>query len=194
MITACRSCLKHFNPVWVKEVAGEFSIVEKDAVGAATATFRSAGPCILIVADRQAPIIWALAQRKCADGAFLTFDELGAHLHIVEIKSRVTVSKWASIQHQMEGMYLSSVAVARLLSVQALGSVTCYLAGKEDAVTGARDVSASPTLLKTPVGKAKTFGGLEDWDKSEVQLPYGTKARLVRNWRGAGQVADFGAV
>jgi hypothetical protein len=193
MIETCRSCLDLFNPDWVSEVSGRIVIREPNPLGKGEAVFESDTPCIMIRAKEQAPLLWALAQRKCADGAFFSFDNGEAHLHIVELKSKVTLGTWAIVVQQFEGMFLASLAAARLLEIHKPSYVTCYLAGTEDSITS-ESQSASPALLKAPVGKSRTFGGWESWDKEVIALPLGFKAALVKGWKDAGGVADFGSV
>ena len=182
MIEASRKCLYLFNSDYVNETSGIFSVIERDPKGKGAAKFNSGNPCILIRSQKQSPQIWALKQRKCADGAFLTFDDQGSHLHLVELKSKLSLGDWAHALHQFEGMYLTAIAIMRLLEIQAAATVTCYLAAKEDAVTEAEAVTASPTLMKAPVGAVRTFGGLKVWLKDTVSLPFSTSANLVKGW------------
>ncbi len=193
MIETCRKCLPHFNSHWVREELGTFSITETNPLGAGSATFQAEN-AIVIKADMSAPLLWSLAQRKCADGAFITFDEAGMHLHIVELKGKITPKTWAHVLMQFEGMYLTSLAVSRLLQISDLQSVTCYVAATEDAVSNPVEESASPTLLKGPVGKPKTFGGLEQWLQSSISLPFAAQAVLVKGWKDNTGSVDFGAV
>jgi hypothetical protein len=100
MITDCRSCLHLFNKDWVSEDAGRIVFTERDPEGAGQASFASAMPCIVIKASSQSPLIWALAQRKCADGAFISFHNNETHLHVVELKRKVRLENWAHIVDQ----------------------------------------------------------------------------------------------
>lgn len=190
----CRQHMCFFNPAWILEATGDVEIVERDPDGAGVARFHTSSSCILIRADKHAPLIWSLSQRKCADGAILSFSEEGAHLHLVELKSTVNLSTWAHALHQLEGMYLAALAVSKLLQIDKLVSVTCYLAGATDKVTGASQTSASPALLKTPVGKSTTFGGLEAWISEIVPLPFGVNATLKKQWKDGAGLANFGPI
>jgi len=193
MIDKCRSCLSLFNKDWVFEGAGSIVITETNPTGMGEAVFKSDTPCIVMKAQEQSPLLWALAQRKCADGAFFSFDKGEAHLHIVELKSKVTLATWAKVVQQFEGMFLTSLAAARLLEIYKPTRVTCYLAGTEDSITSESE-SASPTLLKAPVGKTRTFGGWESWNRGVVPLPLSFEAALVKGWKDAAGVADFGSI
>jgi hypothetical protein len=193
MIENCRLCLRFFNRDWVFETAGSIVITETNPTGMGTAVFKSDTACIIMKAQQQSPLLWALAQRKCADGAFFSFNKGEAHLHIVELKNKVTLGTWTKVVQQFEGMFLASLAAARLLEIHKPTRVTCYLAGSEDRVTN-ESQSASPALLKTPVGKTRTFGGRESWDKEVIPLPLSFEATLVKGWKNAAGVADFGSI
>jgi hypothetical protein len=105
-------------------------------------------------------------------------DKGEADLHIVELKGKVGLGTWAAVVNQFEGMFLTALAVARLLQVHELARVTCYLAATEDRMPNSFE-SASLALLKTPVGKRKTFGGYEFWYKEIVDLPLSIRAPLA---------------
>ncbi|MGE4249043.1 MAG: hypothetical protein AB7F09_06620 [Parvibaculaceae bacterium] len=162
---------------------------ERNPVGAGVATIYISGFAVAFRADDSAPLIWALDQRKCADGAFLTFNKEGAHLHIVELKGKVSSGNWPNVVAQMEGMYLTALAVARLLKVLEVKSVTCYLALKNDAMK-------KPTqaiFLKTPTGSRSTLGRYEDWVDSKIRLPLAFEGSLVRATRDSSGNASFTA-
>jgi hypothetical protein len=146
------------------------------------------------LASSSAPLIWSLLQRKCADGAVVTFDQQGAHLHIVELKGKLTAKTWARVLEQYEGMFLTSVAVARLLEIRDFASVTCYIAGSEDSISGTSTATAAPALIKTPVGKAQSFGGLEAWTSSSILLPMDTRSALKKAWRDKSGDVHFGKI
>jgi hypothetical protein len=111
-----------------------------------------------------------------------------------ELKSTVTLGTWAHAMQQLEGMYLAALAVSKLLQIDKLVSVTCYLAGATDKVTGASQLSASPSLFKTAVGKSTTFGGLECWNSGTVPLPFGINASLKKQWKNDAGLANFGII
>ena len=114
-------------------------------------------------------------------------------MHIVELKSKIKPETWAKVVEQFEGMFLSALAVARLMEIRELGRVTCYLAGTVDAITDA-PADAWLVLNKAPVGKWRTFGHMEAWNNNQVALPLAVEAALVKGWKNAAGVADFGAV
>ncbi len=193
MIENCRSCLHLFNNHWICEVFGTIVIAETNPSGKGEAIFESVAPCIMINPDPKVPTLWALARRSCADGAFLSFLDGEVQLHIVELKSKITLGTWAKVIEQFEGMFLTALAVVRLMEIHELARVTCYLAGTVDAITDAPE-GASLILSKAPVGKWRTFGHLEAWNKNQVPLPLAVEATLVKGWKNAIGVADFGSV
>jgi hypothetical protein len=111
----------------------------------------------------------------------------------VELKGKIKLATWVHVVRQFEGMFLSSVAVSRLLEVQRIVRVTCYVAGTEDRISN-ESKSASPTLLKTPVGGARTFGDFESWNEALVELPLSFKANLIKGWKNSMGVVDFGSI
>ena len=157
MIENCRSCLHLFNNHWICEVFGTIVIAETNPSGKGEAVFESAAPCIMINPDPKVPTLWALARRSCADGAFLSFLDGEVQLHIVELKSKITLGTWAKVIEQFEGMFLTALAVVRLMEIHELARVTCYLAGTVDAITDAPE-GASLILSKAPVGKWRRAG------------------------------------
>jgi hypothetical protein len=174
-------------------VFGTIVIAETNPSGKGEAIFESVAPCIMINPDPKVPTLWALARRSCADGAFLSFLDGEVQLHIVELKSKITLGTWAKVIEQFEGMFLTALAVVRLMEIHELARVTCYLAGTVDAITDAPE-GASLILSKAPVGKWRTFGHLEAWNKNQVPLPLAVEATLVKGWKNAIGVADFGSV
>lgn len=196
MIETCRQFLSYFNPVFVQEVpAGIVEIIEANPSGAGTARFTLLGPAVKIVAKEAGPLLWALASGRCADGALITFDEHGdPHLHLVELKSKLTPKAWAHVRTQYDGMLFAAMSVARLLGLPNPKSVRCYVLFSQDAITTNPAQSSSPTLLKTTVGGTSTIGGLEDWMNSLVQLPYSLQAVLYKSVKDNAMIGDFGAV
>ncbi|ESY03910.1 hypothetical protein X753_21795 [Mesorhizobium sp. LNJC399B00] len=192
MIDICRERLCHFNNAYVHELKDTCDITETSPGGEGTARFSSKSPIIRIKSSKQPPLLWSLKQRKCADGAFLTFVDNEVWLHIVELKSGLSLSDWAHAKKQFEGMYLTAVAVAGLLCESNVAHVTCYIAYTSDNLAATR--GASPTLLKTLVGSTKTLGGWEEWTNGEISLPFNVTASVVKGKRAKGGDVDFGAV
>lgn len=194
MIEACRQRLRHFLPeyLWFTEANKQFFFEEKKRGGEGKAFFVSAAPCLIVKANDKAPMVWAFSNRKCAEGAFIKFDHDGCHLHILEMKSKLTQGEWAKVLNQLEGMYLTALAACRVLNIAEFQSVTCYIAFTEDAM--APDQSADMILMKTFVGEENPVGGDDEWSKNQVPLPFDVTAGLKKGLRNAQSNVDFGAV
>lgn len=95
MIDECRSRYHIFNSDYLFEVNGELEFREKNRSGAGAASFRLASRSIALRAHDNPPLVWSLKVRNCADGAFITFRDQSAHLHIVELKSGLSQRDWA---------------------------------------------------------------------------------------------------
>lgn len=189
MINAHREHLLHLNKDYVSEVTGDFCIEEKDEGGKGKALFYVDNACIVFRTTPKPPLLWALQNRKCADGAFLTFDETGCHLHLVELKSRLTHAEWSHVLLQFEGMYLTSLATCRLLNISSISSVTCYIAFKRDKMSPQE--SASPILIKPFVGKENPLNGQRSWNNERIELPFESVANLRKGQRDDAGDADF---
>lgn len=195
MIEECKNALAHFVPQYVHLVEGNlsFSIEEKKIGGAGKASFSSTAPCLMIKAKDQAPLVWAFKNRKCAEGAFLTLDDDGScRLHILEMKSKLTQGKWAKAMLQLSGMYLSALAICRIIGISEFKSVTCYVAFKEDAMSAAK--SADMIFMKSFVGVENPIGGADEWQKEEMELPFSATATIRKGQRDAFNDVDFGNV
>lgn len=64
-------------------------------------------------ASNDAPLLWSFKNRSCAEAAFVVAaDETSmASLYIVEMKSKLNLSRFCKVIAQWRGMYLSSLAV-----------------------------------------------------------------------------------
>lgn len=192
MIDACRELYRHFNNDYVFEVNGIVEIAETSKSGAGIARFKTDGASIVLKVHNQPPLLWSLKIRCCSDGAFITFDDQGAHLHLVELKSGLDAREWAHAVEQFRGMYLTAIAALRLLNIQEIVSVKCYIAYKK--IRYAASDETNPVLLKALVGGQKTIGGLEELFKNLISLPLNVSARLKHAVRDSSGDADFGAV
>jgi hypothetical protein len=188
------SALPHLSNdyVWSVPAGSDIKIVEKNAGGAGEAIFVSHETAIVIKAKDSAPVIWSLKQLKCAEAAIITKDDAGFHLHVLEMKSKLTQTVWAKALQQLEGMYLSALAVARLVQVTDFVSITCYIAYTEDAM-GAQD-SADMIMIKTFVGQNNPVGGSEEWISEEMSLPFSTIAAIKKGQRDQNNNVHFGHI
>lgn len=178
--------------VFVADPNTVFFLEETDDAGKGKTFFQSESNVIVLKAHHNPPLVWALKNRKCSEGAIITFNDDGCHLHILEMKSRLDPIEWKKAILQYEGMLLASIAIGKLLSIDRFSSVTCYIALKRDLLT--EGVSADPVLLKTFVGKDNPLAGLREWFLEEIPLPFGIVGRLRKAVRDADNNADFGQI
>lgn len=192
MIDGCRTLYEYFNRDYLFEVDGLVEIEEKSPSGAGVARFAIDGNSIVLKVHNKPPLLWSLRTRKCSDGAFVTFGESGADLHLVEMKSGLDAREWAHALEQFSGMYLTALATLRLLNLTELNSVRCYIAYKK--IRSKADTETNPILLKSLVGDIRSIGRVEEFFKESVGLPMGVKAALHHSQRDDAGNADFGAV
>jgi hypothetical protein len=190
----CIPFLKHFLPTYVSlaDDHDRFYIEEKTVGGEGKTFFSSASPCVVIRAKPAGPLLWSLKNGKIGEGAVLTKDDDGYHLHILEMKSKLTQSEWAHALLQFQGMLLTSLATVRLLGVTEVTSVVCYIAYKQEAMSASK--SADLVLLKTFVGIPNPVGGEDEWSSEVAELPIVGPARIRKAQRDANNNADFGVI
>ncbi len=197
MIKACEDTVReHFLPEFLQfyDAGEEFHFEEKKDQGQGKAFFRSSSPVLKVKAKDQAPMIWSLSNKKCAEGAFITFERDGCKLHIIEMKMKMSHSRWVKALLQLKGMYLTSLAVARLVGISDFMEVICHVAYSEDAMSA--DKVADPILIKGFVGTENPIGGNNEWTSEKVSLPFGAIAKLNKGVRtnNGGQDVDFGTI
>lgn len=169
----------------------QFSVVECKAGGEGKCFFISTNPVLFIKAKDQAPVVWSLKNKKCAEAAFLVKDERGnIHLHIVEMKSSLNLGEFNKVLEQLKGMFLSAIAVLGILKLPEPETVTTYLAFKKDKISEID--SAQPILLKLQVGGAR-MPGMNEWITGRINLEHGVLAPLVKGKRNPHDF-DFGTI
>lgn len=185
--------MEHFVPQYIYFAEnGPIVFEEKSDGGEGMATFHSNSPCIMIKASNQAPLLWAFSNKKCAEGALLTINNGEFHLHIIELKSKLSRAEWSKAMSQLSGMYLAALATCRVLGINNLNSVVCYIGYKKNAMTV--DRSADPVLLKTFVGKSNPVGRNDEWENEKMLLPFNVEAIIRKGQRDSNQNVDFGSV
>lgn len=190
----CVEYLRLFSAdhVYLPEDHTSFFLEEKSPSGAGKVYFSSSTPCIVLKAKPAGPLLWSLKNGKISEGAILTMDDEGYHLHHLEMKSRLTQGEWAKAMLQFEGMHLTALAAVRLLGVVDIASVTCYIAYKQDAM--AANASADMILMKTFVGMPNPVGGADSWVSNSCELPITGMANIRKAERDANSDADFGLI
>lgn len=189
----CLAELKYFSDHYAYVPSQpDFFIEEKSRGGEGKAYFRHDKDCIVLKSGKSGPLLWSLKNGRIGEGAILTHEEDGFHLHLLEMKSRLTQGEWSKAVTQFEGMFLTSVAAIRLLGAIDLQSVTCYVAFRRDDVSNA--LSADMILMKTFVGMSNPFSGLENWENETVSLPFATTASLKKGLRDEAGDVNFGEI
>jgi hypothetical protein len=190
----CAPFLAHFasEHVHFAEDHSNFFLEEKSPEGAGKTYFATNDPCIVINARPPGPLLWSLKNRKISEGSILTRDENGYHLHILEMKSKLTQTEWAKAVLQFEGMLLTTLAVVRLLGVHEVASVTCYIAYKQAAMGSGQ--SADMIFLKTFVGMPNPVSGASAWTSEKLELPITGTASIRKAQRDEANNAHFGNI
>lgn len=156
--------------------AGSVDIEELAEEGAGKVTFLTDATSIRILHDNNNhPISWYF-ENKCADGAILLSVGGASHLHVIELKSKLTPDKWNSARRQIQGMLFNSLAVAGALSLSEPQLIKCYIAYNTETVS--RFIRTNPAVQKQMVGTGAPALGLaaisySDFAKSLLTLPDG---------------------
>lgn len=190
----CTPFLVHFTPehVHLAEDHSNFYLEEKSPDGAGKTYFTTDAPCIVINARPPGPLLWSLKNRKISEGSILTKDEHGYHLHILEMKSKLTQSEWTKVILQFEGMLLTSLAVVRILGVKEVASVTCYISYKQSMMSSSK--AADLIFLKTFVGMPNPVSGDSAWTSEKLDLPITGVASIRKAQRDEANDAYFGNI
>jgi hypothetical protein len=189
-----RRAKEHFLSEYVSIIeSGEpIFFEEKRDGGEGKATFQSNKPCVRMKAKDQSPLLWAFSNRKCAEGALLTISNDECHLHIVELKSKLSQAEWSKARDQLSGMYLTALATCRVLGISEFNSVICYIGYKQNAMSP--ENSADPVLIKTFVGTRNPIGKNDEWEAEKMQLPLNAEATIIKAQRDCDQNVDFGGI
>ncbi|WP_065326384.1 hypothetical protein [Tritonibacter mobilis] len=181
------------NSDYVFKVSSGAPIIveEKAKGGAGKCHFNSPQEALFIKAKDQAPVVWSLKNRKCAEAAFcLARADGSTTLHIVEMKSSLSLKTFLHVMEQIRGMYLSALATLSITKTAEPSEVTAYLAYNEDKIS--HGTGESLILSKTLVG-GEELPGKREWRKKEIPLPHSKQAKLIIGKRSKGDVT-FGEV
>ncbi|MFT9418408.1 hypothetical protein [Acetobacter sp.] len=182
-----------FNEDYIRGIdSGEEIIIEeKEVLGKGKCSFFSDSPVLFMKAKDQAPVVWALKNRKCAEAAFFTTVSKKIHnLHIIEMKSKVSLKEFLKVIDQWKGMYLSAMGILGILKEGNPKNVFVYLAYKNENIYSPH--SSSPVLLKTMVG-GERLPGMQEWDSGIVSLHHNVRATIIKKVREDDD-CDFGKV
>ena len=106
-------------------------VIEEKEDGKGTCEFLSKTPVLMIKAKNKNSAIWALKDQKCAEASFLEINEEGIILHIVEMKSKLSLRTFKHACMQIEGMYFASLGVISSLKLNLPVKVYSYIAYTE---------------------------------------------------------------
>lgn len=177
------------NFIYVIPSEGDIIIEEKQEAGRGLCKFRSREEVLVIKAKNKAPLIWALKNKKCAEGAFLTKNDAGLTLHIVEMKSRLDLKEFSKVVEQFKGMYYSSISVLALCDLNEITNVNLYVAFKRDLMNQLEQ----PIFNKILVGGGDILPIKKIWNTNQVPLTQRVVGNLVKGQR-VGDDVDFGYV
>lgn len=168
----------------------KFYFEEVKTGGQGKCTFETKTLTIKIKAKDQAPIVWALKNKKCAEGAFVKLLSNGeTSLHILEMKSGLNSSEFSKVLEQFKGMYLSALSIISLLRIQEPKEIYVYIAYSTDKITNPNLNPSNPAASKVGIGSPERA----IWNNGIVNLYYELKAKLVKGHRLNGDF-DFGVV
>lgn len=193
MLTSIEPLLKElFNPQFVSLKTGKFCFKETKDQGKGTCTFSSQNPVLYIKADdNKSPLIWSLNNRSSAEGAFLTFHADGNCLHIIEMKSTLKPDVWAKAKKQFEGMYISALAITKLLQLPDPIKIKAYIVYNKDQMK--KPDFRNYVTNKPSIGAKNPFDG-HDWIENEIQLNKNQKAQLIKVLRDCNGNAEIGHI
>lgn len=167
MLDQCKN--ERLNPSWATIVSsGEVEVVETTPSGAAKVVFPVPAPLLYLKhLDNQPPLKWA-ANRRCADGAIAVEAEGQLHLHVVELKSKLSRKDWFGVKQQFEGMIANAIAALAVIGAPRPIEVVCHISYLEETVTS----TSTPDiiLLKIPLGGTSLIGDVKDWESERVNL------------------------
>lgn len=152
---------------------------------------------LIIKAKDQGTPLWALKNKKCAEGAFAILDNNNQviSLHIIEMKSSLTYDEFSKVIEQLKGMYLMAYSVLSILKSDIPKEIKTYVAYKSETVK----IKPNPTPKRIPkksIGIKDSI--LESWETEKIELAHNNIAKLIKQVRaddGNGYFnCDFGMV
>lgn len=178
------------NASYVSFVEGKFFLEETVDLGKGRSFFNSTVPVLLMKSNHQGPLIWALGNKKCAEGGFIVFNDNGLTLHLLEMKSQLRRRDWSRVKEQLMGMYLASIAVMHILQLDRPISVIVYVAYTEDKIQQRDERSYINNKMINPEQDIE----LQEWSQGKLHLPHGVIAEIRKGVRDSTGDIDFGWV
>jgi len=154
--------------------------------GAGRIRFAVSSPCVAVRLPGQ-PIKW-LTNQKCGDAVIFQFTGDDVHLHVVELKSKMTAGEWIKTKEQVEGAYLNAVAIRSIWELPEFLSVSVHVAYGDDGLVP--DRITTPSVLKPGLGSRSSVS-VADWLSDRIYLGIIGHAHLLRIKRGSDGNAEL---
>lgn len=160
-------CMARLNADKVKVHEGAATVREATPGGEGEVTLTFAGKAACFSGDAQPPIKWS-SQLKCADGAVLRTNGPKTHLHLVELKSKLTVKELLKCSEQFHGGYINGLALCGVLELEKPDATVCLIGFKTETVTPS--IAANPSLAKIIPGNPASIV-LGNWALGRIDIP-----------------------
>ncbi|MEC4593377.1 hypothetical protein VPG91_20405 [Nitrospirillum amazonense] len=118
----------------------------------------------------ETPIKWTQVQ-KCGDSAIIEFTQTGNRLHLLEMKSKITIKEWVKTKEQWLGAYINSLALSGVLELAPFSEIILYIAYTEESITST-NYDADPVMKKVGIGKS-LITNTRDWGASTTSIGLG---------------------
>ncbi|MCG5516382.1 MULTISPECIES: hypothetical protein [unclassified Ectothiorhodospira] len=146
-------------------------VIEKSQDGAGTATFLSPAKNQLLRFNlSEVNRLRFIKQRRVADGVLveLSNDGLPLRLHLIELKSGLTLSDWNKVKQQLLGALHNAHALMGLLGLPMPDQIECHTCYRRDRISP--QDSAHPVLFKPGVGTRIEDHPAYDWINGYCEL------------------------
>jgi hypothetical protein len=153
-----RKILERIKVEYIAQSETKLDVAEAEEGGKGRVTFSLSSSCIRVRLPRQ-PIKWLRNQRS-ADAIIIQTRGEAVHLHLIELKSKMSASEWLKTKEQSDGAYLNALAIGALWKLPDFASVNLHVAYREDRLRSA-DVTA-PSVLKRGLGERLPVD-VSDW-------------------------------
>lgn len=116
---------------------------------------------------KRIPIEW-LKNKACADGVIVTGERNNPTIHIVEIKTKLTMNKWVHSKKQFEGAALNAKSVLKILGIPDFDKVFCYISFISEEISAKKAVN--PIHLKPLLGRGPSSANAGAWMSEKISF------------------------
>ncbi|MFM7853374.1 MAG: hypothetical protein ACKO96_16000, partial [Flammeovirgaceae bacterium] len=99
--------------------------------------------------DDQPPLKW-VKNKECADAALFVRRGGSNCLHVIELKSKITLAEWKKAKLQFEGMIFNAKSLLSVVDGESIDEFFCHISFSKDAINISE--TDDPVLLKTALG------------------------------------------